>query len=104
MPISGVAVVRGWGERELTQTPLNLGTTIFLSGSSRVLKTPLSLAQSNLIWPGKYTVEVVINYGRTNQTALAQTVVWYVPWWFLVSLFLVIGLGLFFVNKKFHKV
>lgn len=104
VPISGVAVVRGWGERELTQTPLNLGTTIFLSGSSRVLKTPLSLAQSNLIWPGKYTVEVVINYGRTNQTALAQTVVWYVPWWFLVSLFLVIGLGLFFVNKKFHKV
>ena len=103
VPISGVAVVKGWGGREITQTPLNLGTTIFLPGSSRVLKPQISLSKSNLIWPGKYTVEAVIKYGRTNQTALAQTTVWYVPYWFLSGIGVIILLAVWWWLKKNYK-
>lgn len=102
VPISGVAVVKGWNKKEIGQIPLDLGPTTFLSGSSRVIKPQISLFKSNLIWPGKYTVEAVINYGRTNQTALAQAVVWYVPWWTLIVLLVIIMLVVrwFWKRKK----
>ena len=102
--MNGKIAVRNWRGEEIFSEPIILGNKL-LAGSKRVLH-PEIILKNNIILPGLYSVQVKINYGRTNQTVSAITYVWYFPKWskiVLAAVILFIGFLIFWRRKKVKR-
>ena len=80
----GTAAVRNWRGEEIFSEPIILGNKL-LAGSKRVLH-PEIILKNRINFPGFYSAQIKINYGRTNQTVSAIASVWYFPLWSKVVL------------------
>ena len=81
--LTGVVAVRNWKGEDVFTEQIILGNKL-LAGSKRVLQPQIAM-KDRIKLPGLYQAQVKINYGRTNQTAMAMEYVWYLPMWSRVA-------------------
>lgn len=98
--MSGKVKVRDWLGREVLSRDLNLGGK-FLARAARTRPVLVELV-GGLHLPGKYTIEVKINYGKTKQVVFAVAEAWFFPIWSMVAggLLILFALGLATGRKK----
>ena len=77
------AVIRNSAGKELARLPLDIGPDNLISGAVRVAEPKLDLAGKKIWWPGKYLVQLEVQYGLTHQTAMAAAEIYYYPLWLI---------------------
>lgn len=98
--MAGKVTARSWLGGEALSRDLDLGGK-FLARAARARAVAVELG-SGLHLPGKYTIEVKINYGKTKQVVSAAVEVWYFPIWSMVvfGLLVLLAIGLMAGRKK----
>jgi len=99
LPMAGKAAIVDWRGRVVYEEPVNLGPAL-LPGTGRGFAAILRPAGKGFYWPGPYSAEIKINYGRLNQVVSARADFWYFPWWTLVAAAVLAGLIVLAIKRK----
>ncbi len=83
VPLSGTVTVKNWRGQDLFSIPLTMGNPL-LAHATRSL-TPSIEAGQRLNFPGFYSVQAQITYGKTKQVVSATTTLWYFPRQILIT-------------------
>lgn len=95
----GMVTVKDMFGRTVASYDANPGGARVLPGTTRTYETQQS-DQNSWFTIGPMRAQLEVTYGRSEQTATAQTEFWYVPWKALVAVLVVlVALG-FFVRPK----
>lgn len=93
--------VKGWNGQVVMSQEFSTGNKI-LPESIRQLHPIVDVGGGGFLWPGRYRVEAVINYGTTNQEVRAERIIWYVPW-SVIGMVGVVLSGIGFAVWRFKK-
>ncbi len=102
-PVGYISVRDMWG-KQIASLPLNPNQRKVLPGD--VWRTQIGIPLMDWKRIGKVHVEMIVNYGLSNQVLKAPLQFWYIPWWFVGgaggSVFMIFC-GIFFV-KRYKRV
>lgn len=98
LPLAAEAMILDWRGRPVYKEPVNLGPAL-LPGAGRSFAATLRPV-GGFYWPGPYSAEIRLTYGRLNQIASAEVKFWYFPWWSLAVAAVLLALVIFWRKKK----
>lgn len=81
LPVVGQIQIKNSSNQVLGKREIKLGNEL-ISQAKRILLPKFNFSEVKV--PGRYTIELLIKYGRTNQIITATEKVWYLPLWFLI--------------------
>ncbi len=119
----GSITLQGWFGRKVEINNINPTKSLVLIGQTRTFSSCIKYdekevanAKSNAppvtcvnpgLWPGYYSVSADLYYGSNgnNTQEIVKTVgFWYLPWWFIVLVLVVLGVGYYYGRKIYLKV
>jgi len=105
VPYKVKAEVYNWRSKKLSSQSI-LEKSVLIPQAQRVLQ--FTIKSDQFFWPGPRDVNLVVNYGLTNQTAVSTLRVWYWPVWsvvllILIAVIIIVGIGYWKLRPKKYE-
>lgn len=114
----GSITIRDMFGRETVVNNLNPSGSLALIGQSRTFNNCIKLERQDVsttgevtrsfkcvspgFWPGIYNAKLDLYYGQNGNPTrelTGATVFWYLPWWFIITVLILIAVAAFFIRK-----
>ncbi len=121
-PVGSITLKSLFGQEKVISN-VNPNSSLALIGQSRTFVACIKLQTENVqfdggtakstgcvdpaLWPGFYTVSLDLFYGQNGNNTKEVTSTasfWYLPWWFVLTVLVVLGLATYFIWRLVQKI